>query len=191
MVAVGSHRSVSLWSRPRALTSPGAILRVIPGLQPAAPEVALPAGPLGGAWWAGPGLPPAQTGASALPSGHKGLGMRDTPAPCASGRLTFPDRGGSRSQTWRLKPAGQAIPAQPWAPGDPSGWLQPLLSSGLHLRVEKGLDRPLNSTGHGHLPFLPLRKSFPQSTPLPHTETLMCALTDTHSLALRPLPQRS
>lgn len=65
----------------------------------------------GGCRWAGPGRPPAQTGASALPSGHKGLGMRDTPAPCASGRLTFPDRGGGRSQTWRLKPAGQATPA--------------------------------------------------------------------------------
>lgn len=51
------------------------------------------------------------------------------------------------------------------------------------MRVEKDLDRPLNSTGHGHLPFLPLRKSLPRSTPLPHTETLMCALTDTHSLA--------
>lgn len=77
---------------PSALPSAGRLQAVRKG--GAAREERQGAPGWGGCRWAGPGQPPEQTRASVLPPGHKGLSVRDTPVPCASGRLTFPDRGG-------------------------------------------------------------------------------------------------
>ena len=77
---------------PSALPSAGRLQAVRKG--GAAGEERQGAPGWGGCRWAGPGRPPEQTRASILPPGHKGLSVRDTPVPCASERLTFPDRGG-------------------------------------------------------------------------------------------------